>query len=145
MNKPVKITLIGVTILVGTIIVALALLPILLKDRIIERLRTELNEQLNATVTFSDVDASLLSTFPTLTAEISALRITGEGDFEGVTLFSAESVAAGVDLIALVMNDAIQVESIGIDRPEAPSHRHRGRQGQLRHHRRALRGSGGGG
>ena len=118
MNKPVKITLIGVTILVGTIIVALALLPILLKDRIIERLRTELNEQLNATVTFSDVDASLLSTFPTLTAEISVLRITGEGDFEGVTLFSAESVAAGVDLIALVMNDAIQVESIGIDRPE---------------------------
>ena len=118
MKKPLKITLIGVTILVGTIIVALALLPILLKDRIIERLRTELNEQLNATVTFSDVDASLLSTFPTLTAEISVLRITGEGDFEGVTLFSAESVAAGVDLIALVMNDAIQVESIGIDRPE---------------------------
>ena len=117
MKRPLKITLIGVTVLVGTIIVALALVPVLLEDRIIERLRTELNEQLNATVTFSDVDASLLSTFPTLTAEISALKITGEDEFEGVTLFSAESVAAGVDLLALVMDDAIQIESIGIDQP----------------------------
>ena len=118
MKKPVKITLIGIATLVGAIIVALALVPILLKDRIVERLRTELNDQLNATVTFSAVDASLLSTFPTLTAEVSALEITGEGEFEGVTLFAAESVAAGVDLVALVMDDAIQVESIGIDQPE---------------------------
>jgi uncharacterized protein involved in outer membrane biogenesis len=119
MKKAVKITLIGVATLVGAIIVALVLVPVLLEDRIIERLRTELNERLNATVTFSDVDASLLSTFPTLTAEISALKITGEGEFEGVTLVSAESVAAGVDLFALVMDDAIQIESIGIDHPEA--------------------------
>jgi hypothetical protein len=119
MKKPVKITLIGVATLVGAIIVALALVPVLLEDRIIERLRTELNEQLHATVTFSDVDASLLSTFPTLTAEISGLKITGEDEFEGVTLFSAESVAVGVDLLALVMDDAIQIESIGIEHPEA--------------------------
>ena len=100
MKKPVKIILFGVAALVGAIIVALVLVPVLLEDRIIERLRAELNEELNATVTFSDVDVSLLSTFPTLTAEITALKITGEDEFEGVTLFSAESVAAGVDLFA---------------------------------------------
>ena len=145
MKKPVKITLIGVAMVVGAIIVALALVPVLLEDRIIERLRTELNEQLHATVTFSDVDASLLSTFPTLTAEISALKVTGEGEFEGITLFSAESVAAGVDLIALVMDDAIQIESIGIDHPEAHLIVTEDWQGQLRHHRGAVRGSRGDG
>jgi len=119
MEKPVKIAVIGVATFVSAIIVALVLVPVLLEDRIIERLRTELNEGLNATVTFSDVDVSLLSTFPTLTAEITALKITGEGEFEGITLFSAESVAAGVDLFALVIDDAIQIESIGIDHPEA--------------------------
>ena len=119
MKKPVKFTLIGVAMVVGAIIVALALVPVLFEDRIIERLRTELNDQLRATVTFADVDASLLSTFPTLTAEISALKVTGEGEFEGITLFSAESVAAGVDLLALVMDDAIQIESIGVEHPEA--------------------------
>ena len=119
MKKPVKITLIGIAALVGVIVVALALVPILFKGRIVERLRTELNDQLNATVTFSDVDVSLLSTFPTLTAEVSALKITGEGDFEGVTLVSAESIAAGVDLLAFVVQDVIQIESIGIDHPEA--------------------------
>lgn len=119
MRKPVKVTLIGVAVLIGVIIVALVLVPILFEGRIIERLRTELNDQLNATITFSDVDVSLLSTFPTLTAEVSALKITGEGDFEGVTLVSAESIAAGVDLFALVVQDVIQIESIGIDHPEA--------------------------
>jgi len=76
MEKPVKIAVIGVATFVSAIIVALVLVPVLLEDRIIERLRTELNEGLNATVTFSDVDVSLLSTFPTLTAEITALKIT---------------------------------------------------------------------
>jgi hypothetical protein len=119
MKKPVKIALIGIAALVGVIVVALALVPILFKGRIVERLRVELNDQLNAIVTFSDVDVSLLSTFPTLTAEVSALEITGEGDFEGVTLISAESIAAGVDLLAFVVQDVIQIESIGIDHPEA--------------------------
>jgi hypothetical protein len=119
MNKPVKVTLIGMGVLVGAVIVALALVPILFKDRIVERLRSELNEALEATVDFSDVDVSLLSTFPTLTAEISGLKVVGEGDFEGVALVSAESVAAGVDLWALVVRDTIEIESLGIERPEA--------------------------
>ena len=101
MRKPFKITLIGIAVLVGAIIIALALVPILFKGRIVERLRTELNDQLNATVSFADVDVSLLSTFPTLTAEVTALKIVGEGDFEGITLVSAESIAAGLDLLDL--------------------------------------------
>ena len=40
MKKPVKIILFGVAALVGAIIVALVLVPVLLEDRIIERLRT---------------------------------------------------------------------------------------------------------
>jgi len=117
MKKPVKITLIAVTALLGLLLVGLALVPFLFRDRIVELLRTELNERLDATVTFSELDVSLLSTFPTLTAEVADLAITGKGEFAQTTLLSAKSIGAGVDLLALILDGAVQIESIEVDRP----------------------------
>ena len=117
MKKPVKITLIGVMALLGLLLVGLALVPFLFRDRIVETLRTELNDRLDATVTFSEVDVSLLSTFPTLTAEVADLAITGKGEFAQTTLLAAESIRAGVDLVALILEGMVEIESIEMDRP----------------------------
>jgi len=116
--KPLKITLIVVATLVGVTLAGLALVPILFKDQIVERLRVELNERLDATVTFSGIDVSLLSTFPTLTAEVTDLAIAGKGDFAGTTLLAAKSIGVGIDLLALVMDRAIELESIEVKQPE---------------------------
>lgn len=118
MNKPLKLMLFGLVGLVALVVVGALLVPILFRDQIVERLRQELNQQLDATVSFAEVDVSLLSTFPTLTAEVTELSVAGKGDFEGVTLFSAESVAAGLDIVALVFERSIVVESIAVQRPE---------------------------
>ncbi|MGB8332350.1 MAG: hypothetical protein WCE62_19655, partial [Polyangiales bacterium] len=118
MNKPIQVTLVVTAILLGTLLAGAVLVPILFKDRIVERLRTELNERLDATVTFSDVDLSLLSTFPTLTAEVTDLAIAGNGEFAGTTLIAAKSIGAGIDLLALVMESAIEIESIEVKQPE---------------------------
>ena len=117
MKRPLKMTLVVAATLVAVLIIGVVLAPVLFKDQIVERLRTELNEQLDATVSFSEVDVSLLSTFPTLTAEVTELSITGKGDFEGTALLSTQSIAAGVDLLALVFEKSIQIESIGVEQP----------------------------
>ncbi len=117
MKRTVKVTLLVVAALLGVLVVGLVLVPVLFKDQIVERLRVELNERLDATVSFADVDVSLLSTFPTLTAEVTDLAIAGKGDFEGVTLLSAESIAAGIDLLALIFDRSIEVESIELEQP----------------------------
>jgi hypothetical protein len=65
MKKPVKLALLAGTILVGLLFLGALLVPVIFEDRIVERLRTELNEELDATVRFSAIDVSLLSTFPT--------------------------------------------------------------------------------
>jgi hypothetical protein len=118
MKKPVKVTLIAVAVLLGVLLGGLALVPVLFRDQIVDRLRTELNERLDATVTFSEVDVSLLSTFPTLTAEVTELAITGKGDFAGTTLLAAKSIGAGINLLALILDRAIEIESIDVDQPE---------------------------
>jgi len=118
MKKPVKVTLIALASLLAVLLAGLVLVPILFKDQIVERLGTELNARLDATVTFSDVDVSLLSTFPTLTAKITDLGITGKDEFTGIALLSAKSIGAGVDLPALIMDGAIEVVSIEVVQPE---------------------------
>ena len=118
MKKPFKIALITGAALMGVLLVGLALVPFVFRDQIVERLRANLNERINATVTFSEIDVSLLSTFPILTAEVADLVITGKDNFAGTTLLAAKSIGAGVNLVALILDGAVEIESIEIDQPE---------------------------
>ena len=117
MRKPVKTALIAIAVFLGLVITTLAILPIVLKDRVAELVRNELNERLDATVDFEAIDLSLLSTFPTLTAEVVDLEVSGKGVFEGKTLLEVQSIGAGVDLFSLVGGGQLIVESITIDHP----------------------------
>lgn len=117
MKKPIRIALIATSIIVALLVLAVALVPLLFKDRIVALVRTELNERLEATVDFEDVDLSLLSTFPALTVEVESLSITGKGEFDGVELLGASSIGAGIDLMALAFDDRIQIVSVKVDEP----------------------------
>jgi len=116
--KALKATLITLAALLGLLLVGIALVPLLFRDQIIERLRSELNERLDATVTFSDVDVTFLSTFPTLTAEVVDLAITGKGDFAETKLLAVNSIATGIDVVALVMDRSIEISSVDVSEPE---------------------------
>ncbi len=118
MKKSTRNILVVVATILGVLVVGVALVPLLFRDQIIERLQSELNDRLDATVNFSDVDVSLLSTFPTLTAEVSELAITGKGDFADVTLLSSKSIGAGIDLVGLVLRREITIESVEVNSPE---------------------------
>ena len=118
MRKPVKRTLVAIAVSIALMLTALALVPIVLRERVATLVRNELDERLDATVEFESIDLSLLSTFPTLTVEIVELIVTGKGTFEGHPLISVQSLEAGVDLFGLIGDDDLVVESIGVDRPD---------------------------
>ncbi|MBW2630044.1 MAG: AsmA family protein, partial [Deltaproteobacteria bacterium] len=118
MKKPFKTTLIAIAASIGLVLAALAIVPLVLKDRVAKLVRSELNERLDAAVDFEAIDLSLLSTFPTLTVEVVDLSIAGKGVFEGTTLLSVQSLGAGVDLFSLIGDDELVVESIAIEHPE---------------------------
>ena len=115
LKRNIAIVVVALLVVVGG---GVALVPVLFRDQIVERLKSELNDRLDATVTFSDVDVSLLSTFPTLTAEVSELTIIGKGDFAEVTLLTTKSIGAGIDLVGLVLRREITIESIEVNTPD---------------------------
>lgn len=117
LRKPFKRTLVALAVLITLIFVALAVVPVLLKERVTTFVRNELEERLDATVEIESIDLSLLSTFPTLTIGVTELEVRGKGVFEGHPLISVESLGIGIDLWRLIGDDEIVVESIGIDHP----------------------------
>ena len=118
MKTPLKAAIIGVSAVALAFLGALLLAPFLLKGRVIELVESQISARVDATVTFEDVDLTLLSTFPTLNVEVVGLEVAGVGEFEGITLASVGSIRTGVDLPRLVRDEELLIESAVVRRPE---------------------------
>src|SRR5690554_3755050 len=81
-----------VAIVLGVVIVALAVTPFLFKDKIKNLVIKTINENLDASVDFDDVDLSLFRNFPKASVSISKLSVINKAPFEGDTLVYAENI-----------------------------------------------------
>lgn len=79
----------GLGIFLLVTIIALAAVPFLFKDKIKAMVLKSINENVDATVAFNDVDLSLLKSFPNANVTISNLGIINKAPFEGDTLIYA--------------------------------------------------------
>ena len=106
-------------ILAGVIIVMLALMivvPYFFKDQILEKVKTEMNDALDATVEVGDVSLSLFRDFPNLYVEIRDVAVIGQADFQGDTLVVLNRFYTGVDLASVIRGNQLKVGSIVVDR-----------------------------
>lgn len=113
MKKLLKI--LGVTFLL--LLLAIILLPIIFKGKIVELVKEETNAMLNAKVDFGDFDMGLISTFPNFNFEIENVKVDGVDKFEGVTLAEIKNLSLKVDLMSVISGDEIDVKSIQITEP----------------------------
>ena len=97
MPKIIKKILLGLLILVVLFIGTLAAIPFFFKDEIVQGVKDAVNENLNATVEFADVDISLLRSFPDVNLKVQDYSVTGTGEFEGVQLVAGKSFGLSVD------------------------------------------------
>jgi len=110
MNKYLKITL-GV---VGGLLLLIIVLPFFFVGTIEKKLKEEINKQVNASVTWSDVSLSLLRNFPDVTVGIENLAVVGKGQFEKDTLAAMGDFKVTIDLKS-AFGDQFQIKKIAID------------------------------
>ena len=113
MKKILKILGIILVILFAAIIV----LPIAFKGTIIEKVKEEANNNLNATVEFGEFDLGLISSFPDFTFEIENVKVTGIEEFEGVKLADIEKLSLRIDLMSIIGGGTIGVKTIELIKP----------------------------
>lgn len=109
LKKILKIT--GIVLLV--LIIALVSIPFIFKDKIKQMVVTSINQNLDATVAFEDIDLSLLRSFPKASVTIDKLSIINKAPFAGDTLLYSGEVNLKMSVKELFKgeNEAMNIES----------------------------------
>ncbi len=82
------------------LILILVAIPYFFKDDLVEIIKDEANLYLTGELEFSDIDLSLLSSFPDLQIEIKDVSISGSPPFKTSTLAKAKKILLNFDLIS---------------------------------------------
>lgn len=105
----------GLTLLL--LIITAIILPFLFKDKIVEMVKAEINNNVNATVSFGDFDLSLISSFPDFRFSINDVKVVGKDKFNGDTLASIPALRLDMDLMSVIKGDQYTINSILLDNP----------------------------
>ena len=119
--KALKITGIVAAVLLLIIIGLLILIPVLFKDQIAERVKVEINKNIEARVDWEDFGLTFFRNFPNLTFSLNDLTVTGIEAFEGDTLTSVGNFRLVLDVGSVIRGvrrgDQIVIRSIQINEP----------------------------
>jgi len=96
---------------------SLLIIPYIFKDKLVDKLKEEANKQINAKLTFEDVDLSFFSHFPELTLEINELSITGVDNFEGVELINFKTFGMSLGLAKVIKGELPEILKLYINEP----------------------------
>lgn len=104
----------GVFVLV---IAVLAALPILYKDKLLTKVKSTLNNQVNAQIDFKGFSLSIFSHFPKVEMAIKGLSVVGVNDFAHDTIFSADIVSTDISLVEMISGKGLELKSLLIENP----------------------------
>jgi hypothetical protein len=99
----------------------LAALPLLFRDRIVERVKMHVDGSVDAHVDWSSAGLTLLRSFPNLTLRLDDLVVTGVDGFAGDTLVEMQRFGLVLDAWSVVRSirgdESIVIRSVALQRP----------------------------
>lgn len=114
MKKKV-LRILGVIVLL--VVALLIAIPFFLEGKIATIIKNNVNENVNATLDFSDANLSLFSSFPNAEVSLNNVSLVNKAPFEGDTLFAAKGVSLKMGITQLFNsgNDPISIQSLALD------------------------------
>ena len=106
--------LLGIVVILTALVV---ILPIIFKGEMIEMAKSEINNNVNATVDFADMDVSLFKDFPNFSLTIRELTLVGKDDFSQDTLANIKAITLVIDLMSVIQGDNYEVRRVVLDSP----------------------------
>ncbi|MCZ2339024.1 MAG: AsmA family protein, partial [Chitinophagales bacterium] len=101
------------------LVLALAVMPFVFKDKIVQFIKEDINQSIKATMTFSDIDLSIFKSFPSLRISIDSLSLIGQDEFQDITLYKAAKTSVDVNLSSLFGDQIVpEINAILLDKPE---------------------------
>ena len=107
--------ILGVLIIV--ILLAMVAVPYFYKDQIVEKVKQEINNNVNATVDFTDFDLSLFRSFPNFDFRLEGLSVVNKAPFAGDTLAWIPEFRLTLDLMSVIRGEDYELRKITIMQP----------------------------
>lgn len=113
MKKGLKVFISIIFLLITLIIV----IPLIFEGKIIELVKKNINENVNASFNFEDANLSLWSSFPNTKASLKNITLINNAPFKGDTLISAKEISLRFPLKELFNNSSksINISNFTID------------------------------
>lgn len=107
-----------IAIVVIIILAAAFILPIAFKGKIMNLAQEEINKNIEAKVSFSDISLSLFKSFPNFNMGIKDLTIVGIETFENDTLANIALIDITLDLMSVIKGETYEIKKINISNPQ---------------------------
>lgn len=104
-------------IILALLLASMIILPMVFKGKIVEIVKTEINNSVNAKVDFEDFSLSLFRSFPDFSFGIEGLSVVGNQPFENDTLTYIKKIYLTLDLSSVFSGETYEIKSILIDEP----------------------------
>lgn len=91
--------------------------PFLFKDKLVQLVKEEANNNLNAIVDFGDFDLTLFSSFPDFRFNIQNVSIINREPFKGDTLAYIKELSFDLNLKSVISGNQYQINSLIINQP----------------------------
>ena len=121
--RPPRKLVIGIAAAIGGLLLLLAVVPYLFRDRIETLVKAEIAKSVNADVRWSSVGIGVFRHFPNITLGLSDLSVVNGKPFEHDTLLTMRQFSVVVDVGSVLGNliggHAIVVRDVSLDQPVA--------------------------
>lgn len=111
----------GVAAAIALLLVLLAVLPLLFRDRIEQRVKVEVNRNVDARVDWRGAGLSFFRHFPNLSLTLDELTAVGTGRFQGDTLAAVRHLRVVLDVASVVRNltggSPLVIRAVELDQP----------------------------
>jgi uncharacterized protein involved in outer membrane biogenesis len=117
MKKIIRIFLKSLLVIILLLLIIIISVPYLFKNQLLDKVKEEINKNVNAKVEFTDFKVGLIKHFPNLSVSLTDLNVTGTDSFSNDTLISFKSFSTALDLLSLIKKDGINVRSVSLIEP----------------------------
>lgn len=106
----------GLSFLLLLILVIIA--PFIFKDKLVQLVKDEANNNLNAKVDFGDFDLTLFSSFPDFRFKIQNVSVVNVEPFAGDTLAYIKELSIDLNIKSVISGDQYKINSLVLDEPK---------------------------
>lgn len=104
-------------ILIAFLVVAMACIPLIFKKEIIAKVKSTINDKVNAKVDFAEFELSLVKSFPNLGIELNNLTVIGTDSFALDTLAKIKILKLNLNLMSVINGETYEINAVNLSDP----------------------------